>query len=194
MENREDPVVEQPDATATPSPEGGDAQEQDLDSLLATYNTSEPSPSEQPAPPASAADDRLAAFEKRVVELEKRESNARSQADILEVVKSVRGEMPIDEALVEAYLQVEANKDPRLVQAFTGRRQNPEQWKKIEAGLTKKLKASIGADIDRTATDTRNAVESAVRSASTRTPVEDAPVDTASMSMGEFEAYKQSLR
>jgi hypothetical protein len=189
MESRnEQPVVAQPDAPAQPATEGNDAQ--DLDSLLAAYNTSEPPKSEPPKEP----DDRLAAYEQRLAELEKREAQVRSQAEVSEVVRSVRGDLPIDENLVEAYLQVEATKDPRLVEAFTNRRRDPDQWKKIEAGLAKKLKASVGADIDQVATETRDAVDAAVRSASTRTPVEEAPPDIAAMSEAEFEQYKQTLR
>jgi hypothetical protein len=169
-------------APAKPDAEVADSARKDvddLDTLLAEFDqgtkkTDTVSPPEtKPTPPDALAQD-VQALKNQAQEWAQ-EKNKRA---IAETVEGIRGDVPkevFDDEMVEAWLDSQARRDPRLALAFVQRDQNPQKWGKVKAELGRQLAKKAGALPDRNASDDREAVAAAVRGASAKATAEPAP-------------------
>lgn len=144
-----------------------------LDQLLSEYDqgtrktdtVTPPEPKQTPIPDDLMQEFRLLKAEVAEVRGEK---NEKAVAD---TVKAIRGDVPeelYDDEMIGAWLDVQARKDARLITAFNQRAQNPKQWAKVQVELSKALAKKAGRQVDRGATEDREAVAAAVRGASTK--------------------------
>ena len=96
---------------------------------------------------------------------------------------------------LKGQLHLAGSKDPRLMDAFSNRENNPSKWNDIVKALGQELKSDL-APVDAAATESWNAVEASVRSASTSTPKPASEVDEKAlkkMTDSEFEAYRKEM-
>ena len=188
-------VVETTPAPATPgATEAGARTEDDLDTLLAAFDdqgkpsssaSAKPEPKAEPgntekSPPA-VADGALAEVQQFIF-----------RQDMDKTIKSVRGDLDpehFDDEFVEAWMDAQARRDPRLSNAWRDRRANPKGFQKVVDGLGRTFAKKYGKMPDKGATEDRDAVTAAVRGASTRAPEGKAP-DLGKMTEGEFQAWK----
>jgi hypothetical protein len=113
--------------------------------------------------------------------------------DISEAVKTLKGDLEVDDELAEGWLYAKAEKDARLRAAFAQRGQKPDAWKAVLKSLGNDFAKKFDNQTDRAATEDRDAVRLAVRGASTRPP-ESPPVDVKAlnaMSDAEFARHKR---
>lgn len=187
-------VAPETDAEAKPSVEESSAQD-DLDTILAEFDESEPvKESEQPAPDKSAQpDSEVVEWVKAQKEKEIRENTKRDLQTATNWLKESVGETPVDvpEELLEGLLYKRAEDDPRIMKAWVSRNRNPQAWEKTVRALGKEV-AKKFTPTDRQATDSWDAVDSAVHRASTSKSYE-APTDLGSMTDQEFARYKAGL-
>lgn len=94
--------------------------------------------------------------------------------------------------MIRGMLQDNASKDPAIAKAFIHRFENPKAWDSALKRALKNIKQDLS--IDTKATSDREAIASAVRSASTKQPTPEAPPDLNRMSDAEFQRYKMGLR
>ena len=189
-------VVETTPAPAQPgATEAGARTEDDLDTLLAAFDdqgrpsastTAKPEPKAEPgntekSPPAAIADGAIAEVQQFIF-----------RQDMDKTIKSVRGDLDpehFDDDFVEAWMDAQARRDPRLSNAWRDRRANPKGFAKVVDGLGRTFAKKYGKMPDKGATEDRDAVTAAVRGASTRAPEGKAP-DLGKMTEGEFQAWK----
>ena len=195
MSTKEHPVVDDTNTVATPTVDSASAQQDPLDELLASYDeaTKTDGVITPPKPMGdgnsnSETDRRLNLMEQKLQRYEQGET--RQVVD--KIVNDIKGEIVIDNDLVEGWLIKQANKDRRLDQAFNERDTNPQKWSAVETELKKKFHKVASQMIDKEATDDRNAVAAAVKGASTKVPA-DPPPDFSTMSAAEFQAAKRRL-
>lgn len=206
-EEQQQTVAEQPDTESPTSGEGGGAQaEDDLDSLLAEWDqqqsrqTQEASSGEQTDEGKQSKTElpedvrEVVDYVKQQREQEVAERTNKDIADAAEKLREGWEEAP-PAALLEGEIWKSAGKDQRFLQAFQNRHQQPDLWDRILKAKQKELKAMLEARPDSEATADRDAVTSAVRSASKAPPGPQAPTEAeiAKMSDAEFERYKRSL-
>jgi hypothetical protein len=182
VSDNQQPVVDTADAQAKPVADATDSARKDvddLDSLLAEFDqgTKKPdtvsSPDPKPTLPDALAQD-VQALKSQAQEWAQ-EKNKRA---IAETVDDIRGDVPkevFDDEMVEAWLDAQARRDPRLAQAWLQREQNSQKWGKVKAELGRQLAKKAGSLPDRNATDDREAVAAAVRGASAKAAAEPAP-------------------
>lgn len=195
--NKEQAVAE--DTKETPqgtSTEAGAQADEDLDSLLADFKQ----PDKEPSSGASSdKDDLRAELQKLKSEREKdrQEINSlardKAEAAVNETVEQIATELPqgtvIPSKALRGWLELEAVNRPELTRAFVDRHRDPAKWGKIVKGLAKELASELP---DQAATEDRNAVVSAMHSASTKqAPVESGGFDEAAVrSMSQGDLYK----
>lgn len=189
-------VVEKPDAQPEAVPEGNDAQEDDLESLLSEYDGGS-----APEKPEQGDDDKvdLETVHKELTEWRKEKARDEYQRDISGVVKGVRGDLDpeaFDDVLVEAWIDAEARKDPRLAKAWQDRKANPRQFDKVVSQLGRSFRKKFAQLPDRNLTEDREAVANAVRGASKQSPTNHDDIDTkkvAQMSDADFEKFVKEV-
>lgn len=108
----------------------------------------------------------LAELEKRIKDQEQREV----QRDLNTLYKNLADGTQADEVDVEIYLGKLARDNPQLNQLYWGRADNPGAWKRAEKALRQEVAKRFGKKVDKNVTESRDAVASAVRSASTAAP------------------------
>lgn len=107
-------------------------------------------------------------------------------------VKSLKGDLPVSEKMVDAFLRLKASEDTRVLKAYQMRNKSPEVWKKVESGLRSEIRKEINALPDMGATQTRNQIAAAIQSAQSTT--DDTPQKKLSdMDDVEFYEYQQKL-
>jgi len=192
MEN-EQAVVEQPDEQAPPVTEESNAQDLDLNNLLEEYSETGET-EKKPQEKSTVNED---SETKQLLDMLKRqaEDNTRATAtkELDEAVTSIRGDLNVDNKFVKAYLNMKADDDPRLRNAYIQRQNNPVAWAKIEQGLRADLQKFIGAIADKDLTETRDAVASSVLNSKSTSSDTETQVDLAKMSDVDFENYKAKL-
>ncbi len=190
-------VVDEANTQSTTGTEVNDARNNgdDLDSILKEFDTAtKPAADSKPEQqPGAEADIKLLAEQvKGFVS----EANAiRYRQDMDKTIADIRGDLDPDFAdndFVEAWLDAQARKDPRLAQAWVNRNANPKQFDKVKAELGKALKGKFSKLPDRQATDDRAAVTAAVRGASNRAPETKAP-DLSRLTDAEFQREKEKM-
>lgn len=175
-------VVDATDTQAVPASEATNARTgDDLDALLDQFKQ-DTAPVAAPSPPQTeTAPPDLKALEAKIQSFEgvaKQISDHKFKTDMASTIKDIRGDIGpdvIEDEMVEAWLDSQARKDPRLQKAWFERDNNPQQFKKITAELGKSFAKKVAKMPDRTATEDREAVTAAVRGASTKAPAEAPP-------------------
>lgn len=191
-EENTQPVVTEPNVPAQPGTEAPIARtDDDLDALLKEFDTETKSP--EPAKPATAAPAAIdpAVANETVLSEAKFIRQERFQKDMDETIKKVRGDLPeelFDGPLVQAWIDSQATKDPRLAQAWANRNADPKKFGQVVTELGKRF-SKYGKLPDKQATEDREAVTAAVRGASTRAPEGKAP-NYAGMTNADFAAEK----
>lgn len=170
---------------------------QDLDSLLNEFDAS--INSTQTKEPEQPNTNELIEFvrEEREVRTKQREEEIKQQTanDIKSAVSVISEELEglnLPERLIRGALYDKAENDPRFLQAWTNRSQDPKTFNKILKSFAKEVKGDFDNVPDRQATEDREALAAAVRSANTRS-AEPETVDVTTMSDQEFHAYKHRL-
>lgn len=181
------------DATTAPAVPGATAGQDarndgnDLDTLLAEYDQQvRPAPTPQTQPEQKSGTDAIAkpAADPDVAEVKR----YIFKQDMDKTVKSVRGDLDagyFKDSLVKAWIEAQAEEDPRLGLAWANRHSNPKQFEKVVDTLGRKFSSEFGKMPDKQATDDREAVTAAVRGASHKAPEGKAP-DYSRMSNAEF--------
>ena len=166
-----------------------DAQEPSLDSLLAEYEE----PKEEPK---VEAPQQVAPISPDVQSFMNRQIKKENDQAISEAANSLRefvGETNLSAKWFEGQLHLAGSKDPRLIEAFENRDQNPSKWEGIVKALGNELKSDL-APVDAAATESWNAVEASVRSASTSAPKQAhsfSEKDLKKMSDADFETFRK---
>lgn len=173
------------------SNEVDNAQDDDLDTLLKEFDTTD----QENAEPAREQQSEATVSQEDVAEI-RQFRQERQQAAVKEafaesakLVKEAAGEIgnSVPEWIFEGALLREDFNNPKIGEAFQNRDKNPEAWSKIAASIGKKIASDFKTD--RSATESWNAVESAQRSASTSTAEESLP-DFNKMTDSEFAKWK----
>ena len=189
---------EEPKEAATA--EGETAQETDgLDELLKEFDerkeasdkTEEIKTKTEPKSDTKQVDlDALAALEKRLNDADAREARRELENLFSKLTEGVQA----DEVDAEAFLNAKAMREPKLNQAYANRASNPKAWDKVFASLHQEFQKRHGKKVDKQVTESKNAVASAVRSASTAAPRgELTDKDIASASKADFDEMQRKL-
>lgn len=190
-EDTTQPVVDGTKAPALPGAavDGARNDGNDLDTLLAQFDqqtqprvdpvSPPPATQQQDTPtPATQPDPLVASLYKRI-----------EREDIGNLVKQVRGDLDAtlwDNEIVEAWIDAQARKDPRLARAWLERVNNPQGFERIGKELGKKFAERASKVPDRQLTEDREAVAAAVRGASTQRAPESSPPNFGQMSNSDF--------
>lgn len=155
--------------------ESGAAQD-DLDELLKefderreTASPKESAPVSEPKASEQIDVNALAALEQRL-----NAADAREQRRELErLFDRFTDGVSADAIDAEAFLNSMALREPRINQAYLNRGNSPKAWEKVERTLKQEFQKRFGKAVDKQVTESRDAVASAVRSASTAAPQKD---------------------
>lgn len=135
-----------------------------------------------------------------VVKAKLDEERAREAAkrDLENVVKTIRGDNPddrFDDVFVTAWVDSQAQKDPRLQNAWLKRHEKPDEFKRIVAKLAEQFQSKISHLPDKNTTEDRDAVNAAVRGSSNTGPGDQelSFADLARMHPLEKEKYVREL-
>lgn len=204
MSDEEQSVAATPDETAPPVSEESGAQ--DLETLLSEYEsdlseTEESSTSaetsEIPAKGQGERPEDVKSAVEYVKQLQQEEINRKTNQSIEDAVSTIRGELEqplLPDRAIKGIIYEMAETNKAFVKAFQQREKHPDAWQRI-------LKA-VGADINKdlkevpspTLTDDRNALASAVQSASSKAPEADSAPDYGRMSDADFAKHKRELK
>lgn len=194
------------ESTKTSGEAGGAQTDDDLDSLLAEWDedqkkAAEQSPSGEQTETGKTGATELPSDVREVVDYVKeqreREITERTNQDVAAAAEKLRegwDDAP-PAALLEGEIWKSAGKDQRFLAAFQQRHQQPDKWDRILKAKQRELQAMLAGTPDQEATADRQAVASAVRSASKAPTGSEGPSadDISKMSDKEFEQYKRSL-
>ena len=173
------------------STETSDAQE-DLDTLLSQFDEST---GQEASQEAETGGQQESVSRDEFLQLQSTIANQQYQSDIQGVTEVIKGDLDVpfvDNEFVETWLNNEANKNPKLAQAWANRHSNPDAFQKVTGSLAKQFQDKF--NVDHKATSDIDAVTSAVRSASTKAPEQETQTDWGSMSDAEFAHAKANLR
>jgi len=165
----------------------------DLDALLNEYEPASTEPeTAQPAQP-EVAPDRLAVVES-FIERQNRKDIESGLSESTKLMRDAAGDAVanIPDDALEGLMHLEAFRQPKILEIFQDRERNPAAWNKVATALGKKFAQNL-SQTDRAATQSWDAVDSAVHSASTSTNTTEAPKDLSKMSDQEFLAFKRGL-
>lgn len=193
-------VAEDPNEASkeTAPADSGAAQEESLDELLKEFDSrskpAEAAPKEEPQtlePKVADTDvNALAVLEQRLNDQEAREQ--RRELDGL--VNRLTAGVEATPLRVKGLLNALAEENPALNSLWMQRNVRPKEWQKAEDGLRKLILKEFGQKVDKQATSSRDAVASAVRSASTAAPQTDVTeAEIKSMPKDEFDELQRKL-
>jgi len=182
-------VVTETDEQAKPASEESGAQEQNLNDVLAEFEagTQQAEITDKADKAESVTDEQINKAVERAMENSR--AKDKSRADIEESAKTILGATGAHQHVAQDFLQGEAARDPRVATAFTQRYKNPDAWQKVLKGLAGKFSGSLGSPIDQSATDDRNAMAAAVKSATTKAPTDAAQPNLEAMNNSEFNEF-----
>lgn len=144
---------------------------QDLETLLAQYDTETKKP-EPVSPQPQTQQQQPAQVDPNVSRLLSRID----REDLGKLVGEVKGDLDFDDEFVEAWIDTQARKDPRLQRAWLERESNPKAFGQIARELGKSFAKKANRRPDPALSEDREAVAAAVRGASTnRAPDSPAP-------------------
>lgn len=170
----------------------------DLEALLKDFDAATPKPATANPTPEPGPELDLKSLASKVENIDgfMREQNAQSfKRDMKTTVDEVRGDLDpsiFDDKIVQAWIDVQAQEDDRLSQAWQNRHADPKKFNAVKAALGKKLANQFAKMPDARATEDRATVAAAVRGASTRAPEAKAP-NFSVMSDNDFQAEKDKM-
>lgn len=170
--------------------ESSDAQVDELDSLLSDFDRPDQTGTEAPKVTKSDLQEVVSYIKEDRHERELERVNADIDSACKTVYDSL-SEKGLPEDAVRGLLIDKADRDPRFQKAFLGRHQNPTAWNKILSATAKDFSQKFST-VDRGVSDDVEAVASAVRSASTKTP--EPPEDEAKSRQKIAQMSDQELR
>lgn len=179
------------------SADGGAAQQVDLDDLLKEFDerkdsaTSEETKAKPEAKEPSQVDlEAIATLERRLNEQEQREQRRELERLFDQISDGTNG----DAVYAEAYLNAQAIRNPKLNQAWAQRNSNPKAWDKVFGELKSGFVKFAGKRVDKQATESKEAVASAIRSASTAAPQRDITNrEVETMSKSDFDELQRKM-
>lgn len=114
------------------------------------------------------------------------------QEDINSSIKEVKGDAPVADEWIQAIMESEAKKDPRVLNAFLQRKDNPKGWDAYKNDLTKRIGTSFSKAPNKAETDMKGKVLSAVNT-SNSTPNTGKSKNVFGMSTVDASDYKDSI-
>lgn len=183
MSEKEQSVVEDAeDQLEEAGPEAGDAQEKDtLDNVLSEYEESEKKPEPKDEQKTEQPDE--------VREYIRRQQAREVREDIDSAVKTVVGDSDMNDRVVRALLNDEAQQNPRFLKAWNERHDNPKGWGRVLKAFRSDIDKMFEPKVDQAVTEDVAAVRQAVRGASTKAPDPDEVPDFRGKSDAEFEDW-----
>lgn len=181
------------------SAESGTAQDDGLDAILKEFDerkaASSPQVAETKSEPTKPITDissvdvtALATLEAQVKQL----ADQRQRDELEKLFDRMTDGVQADSVDAESFLNAMARRDPRLNEAYKNRKDNPKAWGKVETTLKQEFTKRFGKKVDKQATESRDAVAAAVRSASTAAPAQDlTDKDISKMSKEDFDALQR---
>lgn len=185
MEDKQAVVGEAEDSAQQES-QATDAQEErsELDKILDEFPADEPEQAEPKDDPDLA---------KKVSELEKEVVHLRTQPELTSLASQIRGDLDaevFDDDFVISWLDSRAKKDPRVRSAWMNRGSNPSAFGKVVKEMGKQFQSITSKLPNQEVTEDRDAMEAAVRSASTKTAEIEQP-NFQAMSDAEIQQWKR---
>lgn len=178
---------------------GADAQKEeqiDLDELLKEFDQKREAVQTQPKEREPETSEQkidvnvLATLEARLNQQEAQNQRRELEGWFGKLTDGVQADM-VD---AEAYLNAQALRDPRLNRAYANRESNPKAWDKVWSSLKQDFAKRYGKKVDKQVTESRDAVASAVRSASTAAPDRGlTDKEVVSMSKADFDEAQRKL-
>lgn len=196
-EDNQQAVVDETNGAAQPAPEGTNARDGDeLDNILKEFEERPAaSTTAQPEKPAASPQNEVQNASAEVLAARDEIRSERFNRDMNVTIGKVRGDLPsdlYDDDIVRSWINAQADKDPRLAQAWANRDKNPQKFEQVVNALGRDFAKRYGKVPDKGATEDREAVTAAVRGASTSAPPAKAP-NYATMTPGEFQAEKDRM-
>ena len=124
-----------------------------------------------------------------------RKAQEEVKSDIESAVKTIGDTLDLDvkptARVIRGLLRDIAEDDPAIQKAFDHRYANPQAWASAQKRAARLIKEELS--IDQQTTSDRNAITSAVKSASTKQPTPEKAPNLSKMSDREFQQYKMGL-
>lgn len=176
-------VVTKPDATQS-GVEGADAQD-DLDQILSEYdegNDDQPQvtktePAKTEAQPDKALASEVQTLRAELSDVQRERADEAVDKTVKLIAEQLPGETKVKPEVLRNYVEGLAVRNPKIAVAFMRRSVEPQAWQKIFRGMVNQVTQDFGTDIDQAATDDRESVASAVRSASIKAPADTETFD-----------------
>ncbi len=203
-------TVTQPNDATNPSgnanSDGGQASDApetpSVDQLLNEYEQNAPAATTPPAPstpapaPAPAetpavADPRVDNMEMFVEQMQRKQTNEDIQKAV-NTIKSSDSLGGVSDKIVRGYLTEKANSDPRFLQAFQARNDNPESWSNILSAVAAEMEGELGTTQDANVTKNIASVRATVNTQSQNSNAGKTDADILNMSDAEFDAHVAS--
>ena len=180
-------TVIDPNAQGQPAAAEGDAQVDDLDSLLSEFDSQTSQPTPEPQQSSSEVKELI-----NYMQQEKKEKEAARLNEDLNATFTQVGEMLADKGLpdylVRGAVYEKAESDPRFRDAFENRGNNPQAWNRVVKALGAQVKRDLEAQPDPQLTADSNALAAAVRGSSQTTPAAPEVEDISSKTDAELNA------
>lgn len=132
----------------------------------------------------------------RLAALERRIASDSYDKEMSSVVETLKGDLDVDEFVVEAWINKQANDDPRLLELYEARDENPKKWREAIKALRPEFESYAKSRILTKSGNDDRGVGAAVR-ASKNSPntvdLSDDGSDIASMSDAEFSLKKAEV-
>lgn len=199
-------VVEEPNGQVMPPPaevSGVQTEESqdniDLEALLSEWDNGEKQKAVEPVKEEvktePKSDDDVKAILEYVKSQKQRDDEVAERQikeDYEKTVKSLKGDLPVSEKVVDGYLRLRAAEDPRILSAYQQRHKNPEVWSRVEKAIQSEIRNELKALPDKASTDTRRQIADAIQSAQSTNDAISSK-DTKDMSDNEFQIHLSKL-
>lgn len=189
-EQNKQAVTEDAEAEAKPSAEENGAPDepsQNWDELLGEFKQATDPADNKPEPVKTDTTPEVSK------ELQDEVSSIRNMLftqELSGVVNRMKGDLSVSDKMVEGFIHAEARANPAINEHFAQKHQNPEQWAKIEAKLTKDFHKEFAQLPDKNLTEDRDAVTAAVTGTTDKAP-EAPPPDLSGMSDAELREFSK---
>ena len=204
MSETTQPVVTPANGAATPAPAAAANAPDELDQLLAQFETKPAAVETKPTESKVATKPELPTDLKDLADWARSERDRKDSETVRADIEKARGVIrsqldeigvKIPDEIMEGTIEAMARKDARIRVAWAQRGANPQAWNDVVQGMAKRIRKDFESLPNKEATEDKEAVRLAVRSASTRTPEPEA-LDAKkinSMSNRDFNQLKRQL-
>jgi len=178
---------------SAPTQEASSAQEPGLDELLEQFETKTVEPPVTDNNAELKADTEKTKVDDRVYkEYIERQIQKEADRDLQNAVQMIKevADIPLPDRHVRAILEDKAKEDARILSAWNKRNTAPKVFEDVMRAIGRELAKELDMPIDQTATNSVNAVTSAVHSGKQQAPARDSAPDVWSMSEAEWQKMK----